>query len=188
MSDLDAVVQFLKNLDGVSVEIIVDNDNNFRGLVYVDAYMKNLCTMFPELILVDATHKLLYLRIPVDLQMPVYLLLCVDDGLSEIVCMFFVNAKTFCPSWLNACVVMSDKDFTERDAFTKCFPQASLNICLYDTLRSFRREITCDKMSITAGEQNRILDILTKLAYSKTHFEYTKHHQELDSVTRSVRI
>ena len=44
---------------------------------------------FPELILVDATYKLL------DLRMPVYLVLCIDgNGLSEIVAMFILAEET----------------------------------------------------------------------------------------------
>ena len=45
---------------------------------------------------------------------------------------------------------MSDKDFVERETFRKCFANASLLICLCHTLRSFGREVTCEKMRITA--------------------------------------
>lgn len=195
-NDLDAVIAYLKKQKGSSVEVIIDSEDNFKGLLYMDSYMKNMYTKFPELLLVDATYKLL------DLRMPVFLLLCVDgNGLSEIVCMFFlaeetkqvieaaVNAfKKFCPVWENTRVVMSDKDFTERNTFTSCFPDAKLNICLYHTLRSFQREITCEKMGITSAERNRSLEILTKIAYSRTPSEYSKYHQELDSISRSVRV
>ena len=195
-NDLDEVVSLLNKQDGTSVEVIVDDEQNFKGLLYMDSYMKNMYSKFPELLLVDATHKLLQLR------MPVYLLLCVDgNGLSEIVCLFYVveetkelieaavNAfKKFCPSWKNTSVVMSDKDFTERNVFTSCFPQAKLNICLYHTLRSLQREITCTKMGITSAERIRCLEILSKMAYSRTPGEYAKHHTELDTVSRSVRI
>jgi zinc finger SWIM domain-containing protein 3 len=99
--------------------------------------------MFPELLFVDAMYKLL------DLRLPVYLLLCVDgDGLSEIVGMFILAEETkevieeavqlfqkFNSNWEDTQVIMSDKDFTEWDAFAKCFPGASLNICLFHTLR-----------------------------------------------------
>ena len=50
--------------------------------------MQNLFAKFPEMILVDATYKMLELR------MPVYLLMCIDgDGLSEIV-MFILVEET----------------------------------------------------------------------------------------------
>ena len=45
--------------------------------------------MFPEILLVDATYKLL------DLRIPVYLLLAVDGkGLSEIVALFILTEET----------------------------------------------------------------------------------------------
>ena len=51
--------------------------------------MKNLYNLFPEVILVDATYKLL------DSRMPVYLLMCIDgDGLSEIAAMFLLAEET----------------------------------------------------------------------------------------------
>ena len=46
------------------------------------------------------------------------------------------------------CVIMADKDISERDVLKRCFPNASVLICLFHTLRSFRREVTCDKMGI----------------------------------------
>ena len=87
-----------------------------------------------------------------------YLLLCVDgDGLSETAGMFILAEKKktslrrlfncFSLNWEETPVIMSDKDFTEQNTFAKCFPGASLNICLFHTLRSFRREITCEKMA-----------------------------------------
>ena len=95
--------------------------------------MQNLFAKFPEMILIDALYKLF------DLRMPVYLLLCIDgDGLSEVVAMFTLAEETkeviqqtvevfkkHNPCWFKTKVVMSDKDFTERDAFTSCFHGAS---------------------------------------------------------------
>lgn len=82
--------------------------------------MTDIYAHFPEILLVDATYKLL------DLRMPVYLLMCIDgDRLSEIVAMFIVAEETkdviqasldlfkkHNPSWDKTKVIMSDKDFT----------------------------------------------------------------------------
>ena len=194
-NDLDSVINYLRQQKGSTAEVIIDEENTFKGLFFQDEYMRDLYSKFPELLLVDATYKLLELR------MPVYVLLCFDgDGLSEIVGMFILAEETkavieaavrvfkkFNPAWNDTKVVMSDKDFTERDAFTNCFPGASLNICLYHTLRSFRREITCEKMGITSAERNRCLEILTDLAYSKSPNEYDKHLQALGNISSSVK-
>lgn len=68
--------------------IKTDKDNNCKGIFYQDRYMQNLFAKFPEMILVDATYKLL------DLRMPMYLLMCIGgDGLSENVAMFTLISR-----------------------------------------------------------------------------------------------
>ena len=107
-----------------------------------------------------------------DLRMPTYLLMCKDgDGLSGIVAMLIVTEeatvdlfKKHNPSWDKTKAIMSDKDFTERDAFKACSPTASLSICLYHTLRSFRREITYEKMGISSAERSRVLFNMRELS------------------------
>ena len=60
-----------------------------------------------------------------------------------------INAfKSANPSWSKVGVVITDKDFIERAVFNEEFLEASLHICLFHTLRSFRREVTCDKLGI----------------------------------------
>ena len=61
--------------------------------------------------------------------------------------------------------MITDKDFTKRTVFSEVFPNASLHICLFHTLRSFRREITCEKLGIRPGEQDHCLELISKLAY-----------------------
>ena len=193
--DLEDVIGYLKKQPGCCTDVVVDEENHFKGLFYQDAHMQNMYAHFPEILLVDATYKLL------DLRMPVYLLMCIDgDGLSEVVAMFIVAEETkeviqatvelfkkHIPSWDETKVVMSDKDFTERDVFKACFPSASLSICLYHTLRSFRREIAFEKMGITSAERLRVLEILSSLAHSKTAGEYEEHLDELKNTKiRSV--
>ena len=195
-NDLEDVIGYLKKQPGCCTDVVVDEENNFKSLFYQDAHMQNIYTHFPEILLVDATYKLL------DLRMPVYLLMGIDgDGLSEVVAMFIVAEETkeviqatvelfkkHNPSWDETKVVKSDKDFTERDVFKSCFPALSLSICLYHTLRSFRREITCEKMGITSAERLRALEILSSLAHSKTAGEYEKHLDELKRISEVLSI
>ena len=137
--------------------------------------------------MVDAFYKLLHLRVPL------YLLMAVDgNGSSEIVGLFILAEETqsviksavtifkrFNSRWTDTKVIMSDKDFTERDAFKNCFPEASLNIRLYHTLRSVRREITCEKLGITSAERLRYLELVSKLAYAKSNKEFHTHWAEI---------
>ena len=78
--DLHSIVEFLQKVGYSSMDTMVDKEDNFKILLYRDAHMRNMYTKFSEVILVDATCKLL------DLRMPVYLLLVVDgNGLSKII-------------------------------------------------------------------------------------------------------
>lgn len=186
-NDVEVVVNYLKAKEGAVVEVAVDKDNNFKSLFFQDQYMKNAYEKFPEMLLVDATYKLL------DLRMPLYVLMVVDgNGLSDIVGLLIVaeeseavitsameSFKQHNTAWVKTSVIMSDKDFNERQAFAKCFPGASLLICLYHTLRTFRREITVEKMGITSDERDRALEMITKIVYSKSEEAYEANVEEL---------
>lgn len=169
------------------MEIFTDADGTFTSLMFQDGLMKTILSSYPEIILVDATYKLTNLR------MPVYLMMCIDgNGQGEIVLVFLTTHETESvmskmvqafksvnPRWNDVKVVMSDKDFNERAVFKREFPQATLQICLFHTLRSFRREVTTEKMSIRPGERDHVLEVLLKLAYSKTEAEYDENYQDL---------
>ena len=157
--------------------------------------MKNVYSNFPELVMVDATYKLL------DLHMPVYIMLAIDgEGSSEIVAIFVVSEETNLvissavesfkkhnPACSKTVTVFSDKDFNERQAFTKCFPHAKLLLCLFHTLRSFKREVTTTKMGITTDERIRCLEIITQIVYSKSPAEYDHNVKKLkDTRLQSV--
>ena len=59
------------------------------------------------------------------------------------------------------------------------FPGAKLLICLYHVLRTFRREITSNKMGITAAERLHVLDILQRMSYATNEEKYFNVYQEL---------
>jgi zinc finger SWIM domain-containing protein 3 len=194
-NDIEEVVNYLKTQDGANVDVIVDQEGDFKCLLYQDRYMQNVYSSFPELIMVDATYKLL------DLRMPVYIMLAIDgEGLSEIVAIFIVSEETDLvitsavqsfkkhnPAWSKTVTIFSDKDFNERQAFTKCFPQAKLSLCLFHTLRSFKREVTTEKMGITTDERIRCLEIVTQIVYSNSPAEYDRHVKKLrDTKLQSV--
>ena len=169
------------------MEVFTNTEGTFTGLMFQDSLMKSVFSSYPELLLVDATYKL------TDLRMPVYLMMCIDgNGQGEIVLVFLTAIETeesitkmvqafknVNPQWTETKVVMSDKDFNERAVFRRQFPTAALHICLFHTLRSFRREVTTEKLGIRPGERDHALEIITKLAYSKSESEYDEHYQDL---------
>ena len=177
------------------MDVFIDEKKVFTGLFFQDAIMKYNFNCFPEVILFDATYKLNELR------MPLYLMLVIDgNGQNEIVSLFLTSLETKAaitnminafksanPSWSKVGVVITDKDFTERVVFNEEFPEASLHICLFHALRSFRREVTCDKLGIRPGERDHSLEVITKLAYSRSEDEYDDHYASLlDSAPKSV--
>ena len=76
-------------------------------------------------------------------------------------------------------VILTDKDMVERNIFCEECPDADLQICLYHVLRTMKREITREKMNITAGERNTVLEIIQKLTYSRSELEYQTLYQQL---------
>ena len=50
-------------------------------------------------------------------------------------------------------VCITDKDFTERACFKEVFRLISLQLCLFHVLRTFRREITCEKFKINSNTE-----------------------------------
>jgi len=110
----------------------------------------------------DATYKL------VDMRIPLYVLLIEDgNGQSEIAALgllvneqrdtlqwFFNKFKECNPACSNTRVFITDKDMKERSVIKSLFPTSRLVICLFHTLRTFNREITCEKLGITPDERD----------------------------------
>ena len=72
--------------------------------------------------------------------------------------------------WDKVAVVMTDKDMTERTVFGSAFPNATMHLCLFHVLRSFRRQIT---------ERDLVLDMMSRLTYARSIHDYTTTYTEL---------
>lgn len=59
--------------------------------------------------------------------------------------------KKYNESWSKNLVIMSEKNF--NDAFSSCFLSTQLFICLYQTLRSLRREVIVKKWELLLQNQ-----------------------------------
>ena len=142
--------------------------------------MRHMYHCFPEMVFVDATYKLY------DLRMPIYLFVVEDgNGETEIVALWMVAKedeasisgmaeilKKYNPSWIKMTTIMADKDFVERDVLKEKFPDAQVLICLFHVLKTFRREITMEKLGVTTAERNLVLEIIQKMVYAKNEDEY----------------
>ena len=61
-------------------------------------------------------------------------------------------------------------------------PQIHLQICLYHVMRTFSREVSVEKLGITSGEKQTILELLQKIAYAKSTDDYEMQYNHLVSV------
>ena len=80
-------------------------------------------------------------------------------------------------AWESVRVIMTDKDVAERYVLANSFPNASLLICLFHTFRSFKREISGEKMGITSAQCNLCLELLQQLAYSTSEEKYMELYE-----------
>ena len=152
--------------------------------------MKNTFERYPEVILLDATHK------TNNLQMPLYVMIAIDgNGESQVVCAFLVYDDTESTlrsmvaifknrnlEWKNIEVFITDKDMTERGVIKEEIPQANLQICLFHVLRTFSREVTMEKMGITTGEKVTIKTHIMDIAYARSESDYQEKFKRLCDV------
>ena len=83
---------------------------------------------------------------------------------------------------------MADKDINERDVIKELLPHVKVMICLFHSLKTFKREINVEDMGITIAEKNSCLEFISSMAYSKTEIEYNGVHQQfLDNAPASVK-
>ena len=68
---------------------------------------------------------------------------------------------------------------TEREVLAEKISNAALMICLFHTLRTFRCEITTEKMGTSAAQRITALEITCKLVYAHNNEEYQKIYQLL---------
>ncbi|CAI6358456.1 unnamed protein product [Macrosiphum euphorbiae] len=189
-NDLTEVVTKLKSKFNCTVEVSIDEYNNLNGIFIQDMIMVESFSSFPEVVFADATYKLL------DLRLPVYVLMTEDgNGQSEIAAIgllvneeestlrwFFETFKKNNPISIQTRVYVTDKDMKERNVIRQVFPNSSLTICLFHTLRTFNREITCEKRNITPKERDDVKLIFQELTYCKSEEEYDMIYSRLQSI------
>lgn len=188
-SVLKDTVYFLKNVDDAEVQVLID-DERLEGIYFQTARMKDSFDAFPELLLCDATYKLN------NLNLPLYIFLVINvNGQGEVAASFLLanetgaNLRQMCQifksnneKWNDIQSITTDKDFTERHAFKAEFPCADLLLCLFHTLKTFKRNITIDRMSISSSIRNECLVLLQKMAFSEGERDYTIHYEALKNL------
>jgi len=136
-NNLKSVLQQLEATGDSAVDVLVSEDNSFRGIFYQDLYMQSAFEAYPEMLLVGQTFTL------TGLQINAYVMAVVDgNGHSEVVSLLLLADESRStvsaaieafqhhnPAWLKTQTIMTDSDFTERDVFTTLFPGALILTC-----------------------------------------------------------
>lgn len=171
------------------MDVLVDDNKSLKAIFFQTPAMQDNFRRYPEFVMIDATYKLN------DLRMPLFVLLIVDgNGQSEVValCITTDESKETITQMMQSfkrhneghtevTCVMADKDLIEREVITSELPNAHLLICLFHTMRSFKREISWEKLGITSAERTLALEIIQKLAYSQSEDMYSQYYKELQS-------
>ncbi|XP_065647947.1 uncharacterized protein LOC136077346 [Hydra vulgaris] len=181
-TDVESLLAVFQNCDGADVDIKCDNSGSIQTIFFQDAEMKRFFSLYPELILMDATYKL------TNLLMPLYILLAMGpSGESEIVAIFVTaseDALTLTEvleifklknlKWTEIVTIFTDKDMAERDSLRTTFPNAVLLLCLFHVLRAMSREVTVLKMGISESQRLYALRALQKMAYASSELQFEK--------------
>jgi len=160
------------------LDIFEDFNGNVRCISFQTREMRNSFDAYPELILVDAMHKLNYLHI--------YVLENVDgDSHSEIICFWIMETPDFDTisfltekfkerntKWPDIKVVMADKDMIERRVLIQKLPNASVLICLFHSMRIFKREVKAEVMGVLVDERNLAIQLFKEMALASSETEY----------------
>lgn len=159
-----------------TVDINADHADNFIGLFFQDTRMKKDFASYPEILFVDATYKLMEIRLPV------YVFMVEDSmGLSEVVAVaLLVNETRETVSWLvnrfksnnntsGLRVVMADKDMNERSIIKELFGVPVL-ICLFHSLKAFKRQLAGLKLTNEQAELAK--EYFQKMCYSSSFDEF----------------
>jgi len=129
-NNLKSVLQQLEETGDTAVDVLVSEDDSFRGIFYQDLYMQSVFEAYPEMLLVGETFKL------TGLQINAYVMLVVDgNGQSEVVSLLLLADESRStvsaaveafqhhnPPWLNTQTILTDSSFAEREVFTTLFP------------------------------------------------------------------
>ena len=101
-------------------------------------------------------------------------------------CLFTQAFKSHNDAWPRTEVIMTDKDMTERSVFSLAFPAATLQLCLFHTLRSFSREVTLDKMGIRAGQRDALLEVFNAMANARSEQQFDEQCVRLEEMAVPV--
>ena len=192
-TDIARCVDKLKNEYNCNIDLLVESDDTHCGFFAQDAHMRSTFETYPEVIFLDAPYKSLELKIPV------YLFLIEDaNGEGEIVGLgALVREDAESLEWLvqsfmernpniNKTRLVMAEDSEERDVLKNLLPWTRVLICIFHALKTFRREVSVERMQNTSQTRDSCLGLIEKMCYSKSTTEYDGHYKHFCDIAPDV--
>lgn len=160
-------------------------DNELSMVFYASTQMKETLRRFPEHILVDATYCLNRNRMPLIVFMVtdgnncskcVAIALVKSEQLHLVTSVF--NCMKSLPGSENIKTFMCDKDFTEMKVIESLFPEASIEICLFHTMKAMKKKIQ-DLTRTGQVDGDALKRLVTDLADARNEAIYDELHNRL---------
>lgn len=181
-SDIEDIVTQLKEKYKCTVHVQM-KENTFRNMFFQNERMRKSFELFPEVLFLDVSYKLL--------NVSVYILAIENSfGLTDVVGVgiltkYISSAINWMISrfkernlkWNDIQLIISDKNTFHT--IEPEFPNAQKIICFTQALQHFRKEITPKNLNITHDELLPSLEYIRKLAYSSTEENYNSTFEEM---------
>lgn len=184
----------LQNKYNCDVQINQNPSHELQGIYIHGDKMKKVFNAYPEVLFADSTYKL------VDLDLPIFVLMVQDgNGQSHIISLGLLvredkeTLKWFLeifleknPAHNKTMVVVTDKDLTKKAVIRKLLPNISLRICKFHSLRTFNREITCDKLGITPAGRDFAKSLFEAKCFTETEEKYMEFYGSVKTLPKTV--
>lgn len=152
------MLKFILTFSGADVHVYNDIETTTcKGIFFTTQKMRFNFQMWPEIVCIDGTYKL------TNNDMTMMILLVEDgNGRGQIVGVGLLSTeerdllswmlqefkKDSDESWQRIKCFMTDKDLTERDVLKELFPAVPTYICIFHTLKTFKKVVESSNMNL----------------------------------------
>ncbi|KAE9051288.1 hypothetical protein PR001_g1608 [Phytophthora rubi] len=195
-TDEERTVSLLREFcetDGNAATLSVDDSSGLvHAVCFQTARQKRLFKAFPEVILVDTTHdtnknKYKLFSIQVDdvfgkelysnAGQYVYHSL-VESEMADNLSFCLKEFKESNPAWVNIRVVVTDKDFNEKDVLADAFPDARQLLCQFHVIDYLRKQVG-SRCGRGAEDKKNIIAALQLMMKAESATAYSAYREEM---------
>ncbi|KAE9315544.1 hypothetical protein PR003_g18962, partial [Phytophthora rubi] len=182
-TDEERTVSLLREFcetDGNAATLSVDDSSGLvHAVCFQTARQKRLFTAFPEVILVDTTHdtnKNKYKLFSIQGQYVYHSL--VESEMADNLSFCLKEFKESNPAWVNIRVVVTDKDFNEKDVLADAFPDARQLLCQFHVIDYLRKQVG-SRCGRGAEDKKNIIAALQLMMKAESATAYSAYREEM---------